>query len=283
MQDYDAALKLLLQGSAEALMLQVVGVTITRWLTAELPQVQTTRADLLGETADGTLVHIEIQSTNDALMALRMAEYALRIYRQFRKFPRQVVLYVGQLPMRMNSVWKEPDFSYQYALLDIRDLDTKTLLNSPHIEENVLAILTRLHDKRATVRKILSKIVVLDESAKRTAYAQLLVISGLRRMEETITQEERTMPVTEDIRNHAIIGPALRQGHKEGHKEGRHEALLETADQLLTEKFGPLPSWVEPRVAGLSAPELQRLISGVLRATRLEDILPTERPKRNRK
>jgi hypothetical protein len=29
-------------------------------------------------------------------MALGMAEYSLRIYRQFKKFPRQIVFYVGE-------------------------------------------------------------------------------------------------------------------------------------------------------------------------------------------
>jgi predicted transposase/invertase (TIGR01784 family) len=54
----------------------------------EISQVLSSRLDLLGATADDSLVHIELQSTNDPEMALRMAEYSLRIYRQFKKFPR---------------------------------------------------------------------------------------------------------------------------------------------------------------------------------------------------
>jgi hypothetical protein len=42
---------------------------------------------LLGETADGSLLHIELQSTNDPAMPLRMAEYCLRVYRMLGKFP----------------------------------------------------------------------------------------------------------------------------------------------------------------------------------------------------
>jgi len=58
---------------------------------------------MLGETADGTLVHIELQSTNQSGMALRMLEYAAAIRRQFGHFPEQVVVYVGQAKLRMNG------------------------------------------------------------------------------------------------------------------------------------------------------------------------------------
>jgi hypothetical protein len=50
------------------------------------------RLDLLGETVDGGLVHVELQSGNDATMPLRMAEYSLGIFRLFGRFPRQIVL-----------------------------------------------------------------------------------------------------------------------------------------------------------------------------------------------
>ena len=54
---------------------------------------------MLGETAQGTLVHIELQSANHVRMALRMLEYSVAIYRKFHRFPEQVVLYVGNAPI----------------------------------------------------------------------------------------------------------------------------------------------------------------------------------------
>jgi hypothetical protein len=96
MQKYDIALKSLLQTSDVSVLEQLAGVHLARWINVELPQVQTARLDLLGETEAGELFHFELQSANDAAMPLRMAEYALGIYRQFRRFPRQFVLYVGK-------------------------------------------------------------------------------------------------------------------------------------------------------------------------------------------
>ena len=174
MQGYDAALKLLLQASSRSVMQQLTGLRVERWLNSEIPKVQTSHADLLGATEDGKLVHIELQSSNDADMALRMAEYALRIYRKFRKYPRQTVLYVGEARMRMKALWREPAaLAFRYHLLDIRDLDGVSMLNSPQIEENLLSILTRLPDARTQVREVLSRIARLEEPARRDALARV--------------------------------------------------------------------------------------------------------------
>jgi len=60
------------------LILREIEAPIAPWLNVELPEVRNTRVDLLGETATGDLIHIELQSTNDPDMPLRMAEYCLR-------------------------------------------------------------------------------------------------------------------------------------------------------------------------------------------------------------
>ena len=53
MQEYDAALKLLLQGSATLTMRELTGTVVKKWLNVEMPKVRSLRLDLLGETADG--------------------------------------------------------------------------------------------------------------------------------------------------------------------------------------------------------------------------------------
>lgn len=78
MREYDAALKLLLQAAAGSVLRQLTSHgDIAHWLNAEFKQVQTRRANLLGATGSGHLIHIELQSTNDDHMPIRMAEYAI--------------------------------------------------------------------------------------------------------------------------------------------------------------------------------------------------------------
>jgi hypothetical protein len=83
MQEYDVALKLLLRGSPTLTMRELTGTTVAKSLDVELPKVQNPRLDLLGETVDRGLVHVELQSGNDAAMPLRMAEYCLGIFRLY--------------------------------------------------------------------------------------------------------------------------------------------------------------------------------------------------------
>jgi len=139
MQEYDVTLKLLLQGSAKLTVRELTGTAVEKWLDVELPKVQNPRADLLGETAGGGLVHLELQSRNEATMPLRMAEYCLGVFRLFGQFPRQVLLYVGEAPLRMDSELRGPDVSFRYRLVDLRSLDGDRLLESAEVGDNVIA------------------------------------------------------------------------------------------------------------------------------------------------
>jgi predicted transposase YdaD len=173
MHEYDTVLKVLLQGSANSILEQITGAKVARWLNVELPEVQQTRVDLLGESADEKrdLIHLELQSTNDLHLPLRMAEYSLRVYRQFQRFPKQVLLYVGDSEMRMPAALSGPDHVCRYTIVDIRTLDSEPLLNSALPADNVIAILTRLRDRTATIRRILSKIGTLETGARDAAFA----------------------------------------------------------------------------------------------------------------
>jgi hypothetical protein len=89
----------------------------------EAPKVSNRRVDLLGELPDGNLVHIEVQSRNEKDFPLRMAEYLFGIGLRYGRLPRQVVLYVGEAPMRMKDRVEGPDVSVRFHIFDIRDLD----------------------------------------------------------------------------------------------------------------------------------------------------------------
>src|ERR1700735_5567838 len=123
MHEYDIALKSVLRRLSGSTLRELTGFTVARWHNTELPEVQNRRLDMLGETGDGTLVHIELQSTNQGGMALRMLEYAAAIHRQFGRFPQQVVLYVGEAPLRMKNRIAGPHLEFVCRMVDIRSLD----------------------------------------------------------------------------------------------------------------------------------------------------------------
>jgi hypothetical protein len=95
----------------------------------EFPEVQQTRADLLGAMLVDDrdhLVGVELQSANDPNLPLRMPEYALRTYRKYGAFPSQYILYVGNDKMRMPAKLVGLNFSWRYRIIDIRTLDEES-------------------------------------------------------------------------------------------------------------------------------------------------------------
>jgi len=281
MQKYDVTLKLLLQGAARQTMIELTGGPVEKWLNVELPKVQNPRADLLGETADGNLVHLELQSANEQTMPLRMAEYCLSIFRLFGKFPRQMVLYVGEAPLAMDYELRGPDVSFRYRIIDIRDLDGDRLLESHETGDNVIAILARLRDHKAAIEKIVGRIAGLPAAEREAALSQLVILAGLRRLGTTLEKELRKMPVYIDILENEILGPAFKRGLEEGELkgelkgklEGRLEGELQILRRQIEKRFGPIPEWAHERLAARSAAELEDLSVRILDVASVEDLL----------
>lgn len=114
---------------------------------------------------------------HDEDMAARMAEYALAIYWKFRKRPEQLVLYVGDAPLRMKGQF----WGFECRILDIREFDGAGLLESERLQENVIAILLRPADKRGVLRWILQRIASANPAERSRALAGLFVLAKLRR------------------------------------------------------------------------------------------------------
>jgi predicted transposase YdaD len=277
MQEYDIALKLLLRGSATVAMRELTGAPVARWLDVELPKVQNLRLDLLGETADGGLVHVELQSGNDAAMPLRMAEYCLGVFRLFGQFPRQVVLYVGEPQLQMENKLRGADVLFQYRMIDIRTLEGDRLLESAEVGDNVIAILARLRDHEDAVRRIVERIAGLAAAEREVALSQLMILAGLRHLSKTVEREIRKMPIDVDIREHEVLGPMFIEAEQKGREEGLQEGLqageLTILRRQIEKRFGALPSWAGEKLAKMPASELEDLSERVLDAKSLDDLL----------
>ncbi len=207
MQSYDTALKILLRNTRGLALRELTGgAQIAKWLNVELPAMQNLRVDLLGETIAGELIQIELQSSNDLQMALRMAEYCLAIYRIFGKFPRQLLLYVGKPEMRMGGALESAALQFRYELVDVRALDGRKLLDSSESVDVVLSVLTKFAGERESVHRIVSKLTSYPELERKDALQQLFTLAGLRTLEENIEEEVNRMPIDIDIREHRIIG-----------------------------------------------------------------------------
>ena len=257
-----------------------------------VPKVQNQRVDLLAELASGRLLHVELQSTNDPRMTLRMLDYGVGILRTQGAFPLQLVIYVGNGPLRMGNELQAEGLSYQYSLIDIRNIDGEGLLESPVISDNLIAVLATHVDSVAAIRRIMMKIALLDHGCREDAVRKLLILSGMRGLATTVEHERRNMPVHFDIMDNEVLGPVLRkgleqgreqgleegrqegreQGREQGLKEGRAEGSRRILRSQLQKRFGALPASVDKRLAACSLTQTDDLALRLFDAKSLADL-----------
>ena len=269
MHEYDTVLKALLQSPQNSILETITGARIDQWLNVEFPEVQQTRVDMLGLTLNRQrLIGIELQSTNDVKLPLRMAEYALRTFRLHEMFPEQYVLYVGDEEMRMPSQLSGPNFVCRYTVVDIRTLDEEALLASPFANDNILAFLTKHRDRRKTIQRILQRIATLEGGRRDDALKKLMILAGLRKLGDSIRTEAKHMPILDDIMDHDVIGPAIR----EGLQQGRQEEVLKILRGQISKRFGAPPAWVEDRLANSPIAALEDLSLRLLDVPSIDEL-----------
>ena len=258
MGEYDIALKAVLRGS-DRVFAELNSGAIARWHNVELSEVRSLLVDMLGETSAGGLVHIELQSQNDATMALRMLEYCAAIYRQFGRFPHQIVLYVGNPPLKMSSALTGSGISFACRMVDIRELDGERLLDSTRLEDNVIALLAGLRDRRDAIRRILGRIARCEPGERDRALNQLRILVKLREAGEIIEQEASNMPIDEmDFPN--IVREI---------KLGELNVLL----PMMEQRFGTVPDWAREKLEDMHPYEIVNVAVKLLAATSVEEML----------
>ena len=272
---------MLLQGPSAVLLQQLSGCRVVQWLDVETLKVESRRLDLLCRLSDGGLLHIELQSSNDNEMPARMAEYALAIRRSHGTIPRQIVLYVGRGPLRMMDFLNEGGMTFRYDLVDFRNLDGETLLNSPDLGDNVLAVLAKLADRKVAVARIMSRIGSLSVSQRDEAIGQLCILAGLRGLEQMVQEEVENVPIIVDLMENKIFAQgyqrAVAKGMADGMAKGLAEGVTEGERLLLrrqiAKRFGPLPQSMEERLATRTSEELELLGLKLLDAQSLADLM----------
>ncbi|MBF0565822.1 MAG: hypothetical protein HQK89_11310 [Nitrospirae bacterium] len=93
------------------------------------------------------ILHIEIQSTNDAGMPDRMMFYWLFTRKVYKKVPRQYLFYVGKRPLRMVDHIPELGGAGRYEIIDFNTIDCETFISSENPVEIVISVLCNLRGK----------------------------------------------------------------------------------------------------------------------------------------
>ncbi len=288
MHQYDVAMKELFQSVGSGLMERLAGGAPVEWLNIELAETRAPRVDFVCRLKDSSIFHMEFQGLNDPLMVWRMLEYLVAIFKRYGSVPRQVVLYMGNEPLRMANSVAFASLQFQFEIIDLGELDAEELLASPHISDVVLAILCRKPDPAIRLQRIIARIRNLEPEQRKRAARQLLILSMKRQLAKTVLKEIETMAVTFEIEDDELLrdlyekgrkegmNAGLNAGRNEGRNEGRIEGRLDAEKTMLRfqlrQKFGSLSHAHEDRINGATHEELQVWVARVMPATSIGEI-----------
>jgi hypothetical protein len=281
---YDALLKDLFQKSRTTLLDQFTGgVAVQQVLSAEFSAIGDRRADLVLLLANGKILHLEFQSFNDRWMTYRMGIYGLMIWRKYGRKIRQVVIYVGDRPMKMESTLDTGCSNVEFRLADIRDWEAQALVESGNPADFALAMLARGGEE--WLSEIVRRVGRLEGEDRERVLEQLTILAGLRRLSGQLKMEMETMRNVVDIQKNVILKEIWDKGKAEGAVEGEARGLergvvegqRQTLTTLMQMKFGEFPKWARDRVARAPVDNLDLWLRKVLTAPTLEEVLGKRR------
>jgi hypothetical protein len=177
---YDITRKTLFYQAPLRLLHVLTGSISAALVSIEYPSAQRRRADLVARLQDGRLDHLELQSDADRCMPWRMLEYYGLLYQQYNQEPVQQVLYVRGGRSGLVTTIAHQRLQFAYDVVDIRDVEPQLLLESPVLEDKLLALLCAGGTTVATIRHILAHIALLGQRERSDALERLLILAALR-------------------------------------------------------------------------------------------------------
>lgn len=233
-QHFDVSLKLMFRRSDGIVTRTVFGGPVVEWLNVELPEVRNPRVDLLARDGAGRLHHLELESTNNAAMPRRIAEYYLALHRALNEDVEMNVLYVGKEPLRNVGEFRTRSMDFRFRLIDMSEMDGLPLLESEDLGDNMLALLTRC-DRELVLRRVEEKIGLLPHGLREESARLFMILSGLRGMTETV---RRRFGMMIDLMENEVFAREILKG----------EATMLLS--LIDARFGVVPAWVFEKIAG---------------------------------
>ena len=133
------------------------------------------------------------------------------------------MLYVGLERPSFTANIEEKTLQFRYSIRDIRDIDCWQMLSSSCLEENLIAVLSRLEDARGTIREIMTRIAKLPPKARADALEKLIILAGLRKLETIVKEEEKKMAISVNVMENAYLRELFLQGEQKGEQKGEHK------------------------------------------------------------
>jgi predicted transposase/invertase (TIGR01784 family) len=242
-------------------------IALTKLSPTEL-SLEPIRADsLILLSSVDIIVHLEFQTEPDPLMAFRMADYYLRIFRRFpNKRIIQIVIYLTPTNSDLvhQTVFETEVMRHQFQVIRLWEQPTQPFLEATGLLP--LAVLTQTPDRAQTLRQVAAKIETISEKRVQSNIAASAgILAGLKLERDFINQVLR-----KDIMQQSVIYQEwIEEGHAKGRLDGERSLIL----RLLTCRVGEMPPELRTKFQSLSLTQLEALGEALLDFSQPADLV----------
>ena len=192
--DKDIVSKEIIKEIGRDISLHILGINIQGEITLvdkEWTRIEKRDSDIVFKN-ENRIIHIEIQNDNHKNMELRMLRYYSDILFEYKECSvEQYVIYIGKNRCNMESEIERDRISYNYDIIDVKDIACEDLLYHSNPSAVALSILCDFKDKdkQMVVNTILQRIKELtdgDEVEYRNYIKKVNVLSTNRNLKENV-------------------------------------------------------------------------------------------------
>ena len=126
-------------------------VTDIEFVDKELQRVEKREADIVAlckVNGVKSILHLEIQNSNDKTMSKRMLRYYTDIKMRYDTLPiHQYLVYIGKPKLSMKETIVELNINFRYNIVDMHTIDCEKFLSMDSPDALVLSILCDFKDK----------------------------------------------------------------------------------------------------------------------------------------
>jgi Domain of unknown function (DUF4351) len=232
------------------------------------------QAQLLGEPTT-FLIHLEHQAQHDALLDRRMFRYFSRFYDVYNTpiYPIALCSYATPRQLATNRhrvmVQTQTILHFQYHMVQLNQLSWRDYLQSDNpVAAALMARMPVAKSERWRVKAACMRLLagqVLTASQRRLIGQFVDQYLPLNTLQEAAFRAEIAafQPLEQEVVMELVTSwerRALAKGRKQGRVEGQREIVL----QLLTHKFGALPTKLAAQFDRLTADQVSRLATALL-------------------
>ncbi len=183
------------------------------------------------------ILHLEFQSTNDAEMLYRQAEYKAILQRKYKLPVRQFVIYLGSQRPTMQTELPADQRIIGFELRNIQEYRYEQLMLSDIPQEIILAILGDFHGEHPekVIRQILERLYQISQGKLELEkyVRQLNTLSKLRKLSEQSIKISESMPLIldYDIETDYAYQRGLQKGVEQGIEQGIEQGVEQGVEQ----------------------------------------------------